>query len=158
VTTLDLPDFSILQNRRTVAIGGRWALVSGGTVEARSRTRSRWLPLRRNAVRSLPLLSGALIVGDPTHLTVGEVAVAVDKTRSVRLTVAEVTALGNRRYAVEVIVSDLGGDAGPDQTARLEGHVGRGRDGVLRVIMTGPAPAALGEPGSRIRLAAVFDR
>lgn len=158
MTTLDLPDFGILQSSRTVPVRSRWSLVSGGTVETRSRTRSRWLPLRRSTVRTLPLLSGALIVGDPTHLTVGEVAVAVDKTRSVRLTVAEVTALGNRRYAVEMIVSDLGGDAGPDQTARLEGHVGRGRDGVLRVIMTGPAPASLGEPGSRIRLTAVFDR
>jgi hypothetical protein len=89
---------------------------------------------------------------------VGEVAVAVDKTRSVRLTVAEATALGNRRYAVELIVSDLGGDAGPDQIARLEGHAGRGRDGVMRVVMTGPAPAGLGEAGSRIRLTAAFDR
>jgi hypothetical protein len=158
VTALDLPNPGTLEYRRTVAVRGRWSLVSGGTVETRSRTRSRWLPLRRSTTTTLPLLSGALIVGDPMHLTVGEVAVAVDKTRSVRLTISEVTALGNRRYAVEVIVSDLGDDAGPDRTARLEGHVGRGRDGFLRVVMTGPAPAGLGEAGARIRLAAVFDR
>jgi len=158
VTALDLPNFGVLENRRPVAVRGRWSLVSGGTVETRSRIRSRWLPLRRSTTTTLPLLSGAVIVGDPPHLTVGEVAVAVDKTRSVRLTVAEVTALGNRRYAVELIVSDLGDDAGPDELARLEGHAGRGRDGVLRVVMTGPAPAGLGEAGSRIRLTAVFDR
>jgi hypothetical protein len=158
VTALDLPNFGVFEDGHTLAVRGRWSLVTGGTVETRSRPRSHWLRLFRSETRTFPLLSGALIVGDPTHLTVGEIAVAVDKTRSVRLTVAEVTALGNRRYAVELIVSDLGDDAGPDQAARLEGHADRDRDGILRVVMSGTAPAGLGGPGSRIRLTAAFDR
>jgi hypothetical protein len=158
MTTLDLPNTSLAEGGRTRTVAGAWSLVLGGTVETRSRTRSRHFPLRRIRTQTLPLLSGALIVGDPTHLTVGEVAVAVDKTRSVRLTLAEVTALGNRRYAVELIVSDLGGDAGPDETARLEGHADRGRDGMLRVELVGAAPSGLGGEGARIRLTAAFGR
>jgi hypothetical protein len=158
VTALDLPDFGVFEERRAVAVRGRWSLVTGGTVETRTRARSLWRRLRRSETRTLPLLSGALIVSDPTHLTVGEVAIVVDKTRSVRLTIAEVTALGNRRYAVELIVSDLGGDAGPDEFAQLEGHADRDRDGVLHVVMSGPAPAGLGGAGSRIRMTAAFDR
>ena len=157
MTTLDLPNLGVIGTRHELAIRGRWSLANGGTVECRSGAR-RWLRLRRGESTTFPLLSGALIVGDPTHLTVGEIAIAVDKTRSVRLTVAEVTALGNRRYAVDLIVSDLGDDAGPDRAARLEGHVARGRDGVLRIAMSGPAPVGLGETGSRIRLTAAFDR
>jgi hypothetical protein len=91
----------------------------------------------------MPLLSGALQIGEPVHATVGEIAVAVDKTRSVRLTVADLTALGNRRYAVDMIASALGSDAGPDEMVRLEGSVGRVRDGGLRVSLAGPAPASL---------------
>ncbi len=123
-----------------------------------TRARSRRLRLGRSEAAALPLISGALIVGDLAHLTVGEVAVAVDKTRSVRLTVADVTALGNRRYAVDLIVSDLGDDAGPDETAHLEGHADRDRDGTLRIALSGPAPSGLGGEGSRIRLTAAFTR
>ncbi|HEV2348049.1 MAG TPA: hypothetical protein VGS97_28440 [Actinocrinis sp.] len=166
MTALDLPDFGIHGNRRAVTVRGRWSLVPGGGVQTlpRAGTRAlttgftRKLLARRDRVRALPLVSGALIVGDPVHLTVGEIAVAVDKTRSVRLTIAEVTALGNRRFAVELIVSALGDDAGPDEVARLEGYADRGRDGSLRVTLNGPAPTGLGGAGSRIRLSAAFAR
>jgi hypothetical protein len=114
--------------------------------------------MHRTDVRTLPLVSGALIVGDPVHLTVGEVAVAVDKTHSVRLTLAELTALGNRRYATELIASALGEDAGPDEIVRLEGYADRIRGGALRIVLSGPAPTGLGGPGTRIRLSAIFDR
>jgi hypothetical protein len=166
MTALDLPDFGIQGNRRAVTVRGRWSLAPGGAVEVLPRAGTRTLATRftrtllprRGGVEVLPLVSGALIVGDPVHLTVGEIAVAVDKTRSVRLTIAEVTTLGNRRFAVELIVSALGDDAGPDETARLEGHADRGRDGVLRVTLSGPAPTGLGGAGSRIRLSAAFAR
>lgn len=114
--------------------------------------------LHGDDAQALPIVSGALIVGDPVHLTVGEVAVAVDKTHSVRLTLAEVTALGNRRYAAELIASALGEDAGPDETVRLEGYADRVRGGALRIVLSGPAPAGLGGSGTRIRVSASFDR
>lgn len=160
MTTLDLPDFGVYGNRRAVGVRalGRWSLAAGGSVEVRPRKRN-WRPSAgRSRVSTLPLVSGALIVGDPVHLTVGEVAVAVDKTRSVRLTVAEVTALGNRRFAVDLIVSALGDDAGPDEFARLEGHADRTRDGSLAIELSGLAPTGLGGAGLRIRLSATFDR
>jgi len=159
MTALDLSGFGVFEDRGTkTAVRGRWSLVAGGAVETRSRIRPRRLRLRKTQTATFPLVSGALIVGDPVHLTVGEVAVAVDKTRSVRLTVAEVTALGNRRYSVELIVSALGEDAGPDETATLEGYADRGRDGALRTVLTGPAPTGLGGEGTSIRLTATFDR
>jgi hypothetical protein len=158
MTALDLPNLGVFEGRRAQAVRGRWSLVAGGTVETRSRTGARRFWSRRSETAVLPLVSGALIVGDPVHLTVGEVAIAVDKTRSVRLTLAEVTALGNRRYCVELIVSALGEDAGPDEIATLEGYADRGRDGALRVVLSGSAPAGLGAEGSRIRLAASFSR
>jgi hypothetical protein len=158
MAALELPGLDIRASRRTATVRGRWSLAAGGTVETLTR-KSTW-PLwpRRSRVSTLPLVSGALIVGDPVHLTVGEVAVAVAKTRTVRLTVAEVTALGNRRIAVELIVSALGDDAGPDEIARLEGYAERERGGVLRVVLTGPAPTGLGGESSRIRLSAAFGR
>jgi hypothetical protein len=155
MTTLDWPEFGVYGGRRAVTVRGRWSLAAGGTVEVRPRRRA-WPG--RGRVATLPLVSGALIVGDPAHLTVGEVAVAVDKTRSVRLTIAEVTALGNRRFAVDLIVSALGDDAGPDEPARLEGYADRTRDGSLGVVLNGPAPAGLGGAGLRVRLSAAFDR
>jgi hypothetical protein len=162
MTALDLPNPGLFEGGRTQApaVRGRWSLVAGCAVETRSRRRSRWLPplVRRGEDRVLPLVSGALIVGDLAHLTVGEVAVAVDKTHSVRLTIAEVTALGNRRYAVELIVSALGEDAGPDEIARLEGHADRGRGGGLKIVLSGSAPTGLGGADSRIRLTAAFGR
>ena len=164
MTTLDLPDFGVYGNRRAVAVTlrGRWALAAGGTAELRPRART-WAQIwtlrpRRSRVSTLPLVSGALVVEDPVHLTVGEVAVAVDKTRSVRLTIAEVTALGNRRFAAEMIVSALGDDAGPDEVVRLEGYADRIRSGSLAIVLGGPAPTSLGGPRLRIRMSAVFDR
>lgn len=160
MTTLDLPDFGVYGSRRAVGVRvrGRWSLAAGGAVELRPRKRT-WTPLTgRSRVSTLPLVSGALTVGDPVHLTVGEVAVAVDKTRSVRLTIGEVTALGNHRFAVDLIVSALGDDAGPDETLRLEGYAARTRDGSLGIVLGGPAPACLGGAGQRIRLSAAFDR
>ncbi len=166
MTALELPDFSVSRGRRAATVRGRWSLAAGGTVETRPRGGPRTFTTRianallpgRDRVSTLPIVSGALIVGDPAHLTVGEVAVAVDKTRSVRLTIAELTALGNRRLAVELIVSALGDDAGPDEIARLEGYADPGRDGTLRVVLSGPAPAGLGGAGFRIRLSAAFQR
>lgn len=160
MTALDLPNRDVRTRRKTGSVRGRWSLAPGGTVETRPHGRA-WNPrtvLRRDNVRTLPLVSGALIVGDPVHLTVGEVAVAVDKTHSVRLTLAEVTALGNRRYAAELIASALGEDAGPDETVRLEGYADRARGGALRVVLSGPAPTGLGGPGTRLRVSAAFDR
>src|SRR5437879_8372252 len=121
MTALDVPGFGLFEGGRASSLRGRWTLVPGGTAETRP-GRGPLAPWRPRPV-TMPLLSGALVVGAPTHLTVGEISVAVDKTRSVRLTLAEVTALGNRRYAVEVIASALGPDAGPDETVRLEGSV-----------------------------------
>lgn len=158
MTTLDLPDFGVYGNRRAVAVRGRWSLAAGGTVEVRPRGRTWALFPHSGRISMLPLVAGALVVGDPAHLTVGEVSVAVDKTRSVRLTVAEVTALGNRRFAAELIVSALGDDAGPDEVVRLEGYADRARGGSLGVVLSGPAPQSLGGPGLRIRLSAAFDR
>lgn len=158
MAALELPGFDIRASRSTVTVRGRWSLAAGGTVETLARKRTRPLRLGRSRVGTLPLVAGALIIGDPVHLTVGEVAVAVDKTRTVRLTIAEVTALGNRRVAVDLIVSALGDDAGPDETARLEGYAERDRGGTLRVVLTGPAPTGLGGEGSRIRLSAAFGR
>lgn len=160
MTTLDLPDFGVYGNRRAVAVTlrGRWALAAGGTAQLRPRARTWALLPRRSRVSTLPLVSGALVVEDPIHLSVGEVAVAVDKTRSVRLTIAEVTALGNRRFAAEMIVSALGDDAGPDEVVRLEGYADRIRSGSLAIVLGGPAPTSLGGPGLRIRMSAVFDR
>jgi hypothetical protein len=159
MTTMDLPSFGLFEGRRAqTAVQGRWTLMAGGTVETRLRVRPRRLWFRRTQTVLLPLVSGALIIGDPVHMTVGEVAIAVDKTHSVRLTVAEVTALGNQRYSVEFIVSALGEDAGPDQGAVLEGYADRDRDGVLRAVLSGPAPAGLGGEDTRIRLTAAFRR
>ncbi|HEU5425659.1 MAG TPA: hypothetical protein VFU74_02245 [Actinocrinis sp.] len=160
MTALELPNPGVRTGRQVSSVRGRWSLAAGGTVEARARGRG-WKPatlLRRNDVRTLPILSGALIVGDPVHLTVGEIAVAADKTHSVRLTLAEVIALGNRRYATELIASALGEDAGPDETVRLEGYADRVRGGALRLVLNGPAPIGLGGPGARIRVSAVFVR
>lgn len=169
MTTVDLPDFGVYGNRgRSVTVRGRWSLAAGGTVEVQPRGRAwtarlgaaklaRLLP-GRDRVSTLPLVSGALVIGDPVHLTVGEVAVAVDKTRSVRFTIGEVTALGNRRLAVELIVSALGDDAGPDEILRLEGYADRARDGSLGIVLGGPAPESLGGASARIRLSAAFDR
>src|SRR5258708_469533 len=150
MTTVDLPDFGVYGSRRTVTVRGRWSLAAGGTVEVRPRGRTWSLLSGRNRVNTFPLVSGALVVGDPVHLTVGEVAVAVDKTRSVRLTVGEVTALGNRRFAADLIVSALGDDAGPDEILRLEGHADRTRTGSLGIVLGGPAPACLGGASLRI--------
>ena len=160
MTALELPNRSAYAGRQAAVPRGRWSLAVGGTVETRSR-RSALNPahlLRRSDARTLPLVSGALTVGDPAHLTVGEVAIAVDKTHSVRLTVAEVTALGNRRYAVDLIASALGEDAGPDEAVRLEGYANRVLGGALRIMLSGPAPTGLGGPGTRIRLSATFVR
>jgi hypothetical protein len=147
MTALDVPGFGLFEGGRAASLRGRWTLVPGGTAETRPRRGplapvSALAPRRRRSV-TMPLLSGALVVDEPVHLTVGEISVAVDKTRSVRLTLAEVTALGNRRYAVDVIASALGPDAGPDETVRLEGFAGRVRDGGLRIALSGPAPRAL---------------
>lgn len=147
MTALDFPGFGVFEGGRSASLRGRWILAPGGTAETRPRRAPLALatalaPWRRRSV-TMPLLSGALVVNEPVHLTVGEISVAVDKTRSVRLTLAEITALGNRRYAVEVIASALGPDAGPDETVRLEGSAGRVRDGALRLALTGPAPSAL---------------
>lgn len=168
MTTVDLPDFGVYGDRGAATVSGRWSLAAGGTAELRARGRARaawpawpwtWKPLpSRDRATALPLVSGALVVGDPVHLTVGEVAVAVDKTRSVRLTVGEVTALGNRRFAAELIVSALGDDAGPDEIVRMEGYADRMRGRSLRIVLGGPAPASLGGANLRIRLSAVFDR
>lgn len=160
MTALDLPNRGVHTGRRVESVRGRWSLAAGGSVETRARGRG-WNPaqlVRRTDVRTHPLVSGALIVGDPVHLTVGEIAVAVDKTHAVRLTLAEVTALGNRRYATELIASALGEDAGPDEIVRLEGYADRIRGGALRIVLSGPAPTGLGGPGARIRLSAIFDR
>lgn len=159
---------------------GRWVLVGGGLAEVsagESRLRRlgglwRLLDARR-PTRTLPLLSGALTVADPIHLTVGEVSAAVGKTSAVRLTLAEVVALGNDRYVVDLIVSALGDDAGPDEITRLEGYAASERGGALRVVLSGPAPRALEWPdedegtapagrrprsrGTRLRLTAVFE-
>lgn len=132
---------------RSASLRGRWKLIPGGTAEtgpsrhplAQQRALAPWRP----RTVTMPLLSGALQISEPVHATVGEIAVAVDKTRSVRLTVADLTALGNRRYAVDIIASALGSDAGPDEMVRLEGTVGRVRDGGLRVSLSGPAPSSL---------------
>lgn len=163
MTALELPNkdvHGVHTGRQAGSVRGRWSLVAGGTVETSSRGRV-WDPrklLRRNDIRTLPLVSGALIVDNPVHLTVGEIAVAVDKTHSIRLTLAEVTALGNRRFAVELIASALGEDAGPDEMVSLEGYADLARGGVLRMVLSGPAPTGLGGPGSRIRVAAAFHR
>lgn len=159
MTTIELPDFGVHGKRRALTVRGRWSLAAvGGCVEVRPRGRV-WAPRAgRRLVGTFPLLSGALVIGDPVHLTVGEIAVAVDKTRSVRLTVGEMTALGNRRIAVDSIVSALGEDAGPDEFLRLEGHFDLGRAGSLSIVLGGPAPASLGGPNMRIRLSATFGR
>lgn len=155
MTALDVPGFGLFEGGRAASLRGRWTLVPGGTAETRPRRRPlapapaltfALAPWRPRPV-TMPLLSGALVVDEPVHLTVGEISVAVDKTRSVRLTLAEVVALGNRRYTVDVIASALGPDAGPDETVRLEGSAARVRDGGLRVTLAGPAPRAL-IPGS----------
>lgn len=167
MTTVELPNFGVSGGGRAATIRGLWSLVTGGTVETRPRGGTRTFaaaltstlrPGRHNRARTMPIVSGALIIGNPIHLTVGEVAVAVDKTRSVRLTIAEVTALGNRRIAVELIASALGEDAGPDEIAHLEGFIEPGRNGTLRIVLSGPAPAGLGEPDSRMRLSATYRR
>lgn len=147
---------------------GRWSLVGGGLTEIgageRRLLRLRWLPgLRRlfearRPARTLPLLSGALTVADPIHLTVGEVSAAVGKTSAVRLTLAEVVALGNDRYVVDLIVSALGDEAGPDEITRLEGYATAGRGGALRVVLSGPAPRALEWPDEGNRNAAASGR
>lgn len=160
MTALELPNQDVYPGRQAGVLRGRWSLAVGGTVEIRSRRRA-FNPmrlLRRGDVQILPLVSGALTVRDPVHLTVGEVAVAVDKTHSVRLTVTEVTALGNRRYAVDLIASALGEDAGPDETIRLDGYASRMRGGALRVVLSGPAPAGLSGSDACIRLSATFGR
>jgi hypothetical protein len=137
MTTLEVPGagpgFGVFSGDRSASLRGRWTLIPGGTAEthpahgplALLRTLAPWHP----RTVTMPLLSGALQIGEPVHATVGEIAVAVDKTRSVRLTVADLTALGS--------------DAGPDEMVRLEGLVGRVRDGGLRVSLAGPAPASL---------------
>jgi hypothetical protein len=129
---------------------GRWTLVGGGLAEisaGEGRLRRlaglRRLLETRRPTRTLPLLAGALNVGDPIHLTVGEVSAAVGKTCAVRLTLAEVVALGNDRYVVDLIVSALGDDAGPDEITRLEGYATLERRGALRIVLSGPAPRAL---------------
>ena len=147
MTALDVPGFGVFEGGRSASLRGRWTLIPGGTAETRPHrgpvaAAAALTPWRRRSV-TMPLLSGALIVNEPVHLTVGEISVAVDKTRSVRLTLAEVTALGNRRYAVDVIASALGPDAGPDETIRLEGSATRVRDGALRISLAGLAPSAL---------------
>jgi hypothetical protein len=151
MTALEVPGFGVYEGGRSVSLRGRWALIPGGMLETRPPRGP--LPWRRRTV-FMPLLSGALVINEPVHLTVGEISVAVDKTRSVRLTLAEVVALGNRRYAVDVIASALGPDGGPDETVRLEGSAARVRDGALRVALTGPAPASLmpgpAAPGSAL--------
>lgn len=157
MSTLDLSGFELFESGRHAAVRGRWTLAAGGTVEIRPRSSRRLLP-RRAPARTHALVSGALVVRDPVHLTVGEIAIAADKTRTVRITLADVTALGNRRYAVDVIVSDLGENAGPDELARLEGYADKDRDGTIRAVLTGPAPAGLGGSGSRLRLSAAFAR
>ncbi len=157
MSTLDLSDFELFESGRHAGVRGRWTLAAGGTVEVRPHSSRRLLP-RRAPARTHALVSGALVVRDPVHLTVGEIAIATDKTRTVRVTLADVTALGNRRYAVDVIVSDLGENAGPDELTRLEGYADKDRDGTIRAVLTGPAPAGLGGCGSRIRLCAAFAR
>ncbi|MBS2961828.1 hypothetical protein KGA66_02125 [Actinocrinis puniceicyclus] len=160
MTALDLPERGMSAGRRAGSAGGSYSLAAGGIVEVRSGRRfgGPKTLLRRGETQWFPLVSGALSVREPVHLTVGEVAIALGKTQSVRLTLAEVTALGNRRYSVEVIASALGEDGGPDETVRLEGHAERVRGGALRVVLTGPAPCGLGGSGRRVRLAATFDR
>jgi len=154
MTALDVPGFGLFEGGRSASLRGRWNLVPGGTAETRPHrgplaVAAALAPWRRRPV-TMPLLSGAVVVNDPVHLTVGEISVAADKTRSVRLTLAELTALGNRRYAVDVIASALGPDAGPDETIRLEGSAARVRDGALRITLAGLAPRALiPGPGSR---------
>ena len=147
MTALDVPGFGAFEGGRSASLRGRWTLIPGGTAETRPRrgpvaAAAALAPWRRRSV-TMPLLSGALVVNEPVHLTVGEISVAVDKTRSVRLTLAEVTALGNRRYTVDVIASALGPDAGPDETIRLEGTAARVRDGALRITLAGLAPSVL---------------
>ncbi|MGH3415277.1 MAG: hypothetical protein ACRDVE_08200 [Actinocrinis sp.] len=157
MTALDLSGTELFASGRHSAVRGRWTLAAGGTVEIRPRAARKLLP-RRAPVQTRSLVSGALVVRDPVHLTVGEIAVAADKTRTVRITLADVTALGNRRYAVDVIVSDLGENAGPDELATLEGFADEDRDGTIRAVLSGPAPTGLGGPSSRIRLSATFAR
>ena len=71
MTALDLPNRGVHTGRRVESVRGRWSLAAGGSVETRARGRG-WNPaqlVRRTDVRTHPLVSGALIVGDPVHLT-----------------------------------------------------------------------------------------
>jgi hypothetical protein len=144
---------------RRAASRERWSLApSGGTAEIQPRKRRGWSLRSRAGVQRLDLTSGALTIADPVHRSVGELSVSIDKTRSARLTIADVISLGNRLIAVDLVVSPLGADAGPDEPARLEGSADRTRDGALHVTLVGDAPAVLGGADTRLKVTAVFER
>lgn len=165
MTTAELPEFGglcavrLVRPDRTGGIRGRWTLAgTAGAAELRGR-RPRRFARRRAGIRSLPLVAGELTVADPLYGSVGEILVALDKTRSVRLTVSDLTALGNRRIAIDVVASALGSDAGADETLRFEGGVEHlPQEQALRVTLNGYAPSALGGPGTRLSLTALFHR
>lgn len=144
-----------------VAVGGTWELCadySGSGVELVTRRRGLRPPFARPLVQRLPLLAGAVSVYDPLDCTVGEITVGLSGTGTARLTICDVTALGNRRYAVDLVFSHCGPAAGPDELLQMEGGVVRGRDETLRAELSGPAPRTLGGENVRLRLSAAFIR
>jgi hypothetical protein len=165
MTALEVPGFGGLypSARRTqAAITGSWTLADEdaefGSVELLARRRGPRLPFARPVVQRLALVSGAITVESPLDHTVGEITIAVGTTGTARLTICDLTALGNRRYAVDLVFSHCGPVAGPDEKLRLEGGVARGWDDVLRVTLSGAAPTTLGGGSVRFRLRATFTR
>jgi hypothetical protein len=127
-------------------------------VELHSRRRGLRLPFVRPTVQRLPLVSGAITVYSQLERTVGEITVAIGKTGTARLTICDLTSLGNRRYAVDLVYSHCGPAAGPDESLRLEGGAARSREDILRVALSGAAPATLGGAAVRFRMSATFTR
>ena len=135
---------------------GNWRLDDGhGCVAVdRSGFFGRLRP-RSRRLRGLPLIDGTFDFRNPLHLSATEIVVALTKTSSVRMTLTDFVALGNRRCTVEANLTTLGMEQVTPSRVSMRGEIyPDGSDG-LRLALAGLPPAHF---GGSLRVGARFVR
>ena len=135
---------------------GSWRLDGGHGCVALGRTGllGRIRPHRRRP-RGLPLIDGTLEFRNPLHLSFAEIVVALTKTASVRLTLTDFVALGNRRCTVQAELTTLGLEQVEPSILNMRGQIYSDGSGGLLLALAGLPPARFGGP---LRLGARFVR
>lgn len=135
---------------------GSWRLDEGHGCVALGRPGllGRLFPRRRRP-RGLPMIDGTFEFRHPLHLSVAEIVVALTKTASVRLTLTDFVALGNRRCTVQAELTTLGLEQVEPSIVNMRGQIYPDGAGGLRLALAGLPPARFGGP---LRLGARFVR